>query len=135
MNINKDNVRMFGFDQIITETNKNAISGISFGSLLNGVEAFGDLPQDGNKNPIQDNPNREDFKSIQYMIQGLNADMAKELLYGSTYLEFWILAMDCSKPTLNNRMYPLEPFVDALNEAGIIRQANFGGIGGVCPII
>lgn len=130
MNISRDNIRMFGFDQILTDRNKDAISDIRFSSILNGNEAFGDLPQNGNPQPVQDNPNREDFKSIQYMINGLNADMAKELLYGSTYLEFWILAMECGKPTLNNRMYPLEPFVDALNEAGVVRRANWGGIGG-----
>lgn len=135
MNV-RDNIRMFGFDQIITGNNKDSISGISFGSLLAGSEAFGDIPAEGNKTPIQQADNREDFKSIQYMIQGLNADMAKELLYGSTYLEFWILAMDCSKPTLNNRMYPLAAMVEALNEPGVIRQMNWGGLlGRICPII
>lgn len=131
MNKNK-NCRLFAFDRIITQyKDPESVLGIKICNTLSaGTEGFGDVDPDGNRPVAETVANRENFVGTEYMVKGLTADQARELLNGTAYLEFWALCMDHSKPTLNNRFYPLDKFVDAMNEAGIIRQMNFSNLGG-----
>lgn len=122
----KNNI--YAFDNIVTNHSlfdaRLSIKGI--GSIQDGTESF--VPNAPLSETVNGNPN--DFVGTQYFLDNLTRDQAQALLHGSAYLEFWIECMDHSKPTENRRMYPLDIFVNAVNDPYNVRQMNGGGIGG-----
>lgn len=66
-----------------------------------------------------------------YLLNGINADLAKQLRKGEAYLEFWIEAIDHTKPTANNKLYPADVFQAGLKSKSFQNQLmNGGGVPG-----
>lgn len=62
-----------------------------------------------------------------YLLNGINADLAKKLRKGEAYLEFWIEAIDHTTPTANNKLYPADVFKAGLETKSFQNQLLRGG--------
>lgn len=65
-----------------------------------------------------------------YLLSGINANMAKMLRSGDAYLEFWIEAIDHTRPTANNKLYPADIFKAGLECRSFQNQLRLGGVSG-----
>lgn len=72
----------------------------------------------------------ESFVAQEYFLKGLSAEDARKLRDGETYLVFDVIAMDCSKPTVNGRRYPMDVFISAMKDEEVVRKMNHGGFPG-----
>ncbi len=96
---------MFGYDFNISEN----VSGFQVKSNL-GMENQSTLLDTGA------------VAGTTYLLNGINANLAKLLKSGEAYLEFWIEAIDHTKPTANNKLYPGPVFKAGLEGAGFQRM-------------
>ena len=66
-----------------------------------------------------------------FLLNGLNANMVKLLKSGEAFLEFWIEAIDHTKPTANNKLYPANVFQAGLECKGFQNMLkNIGSVPG-----
>lgn len=73
--------------------------------------------------------------AVQYFINGLNKDLARDLKEGLSYIVFEIEAINHTTKTANGRLYPKIPFRDALTDYSFQNKLRLGGVGGICPYI
>ena len=73
--------------------------------------------------------------AVQYFINGLNKELARDLKEGLSYIIFEIEAINHTRKTANGRLYPKEPFRLALTDYSFQNKLRIGGVGGICPYI
>lgn len=69
-------------------------------------------------------------KGTEYLLNGLNANMVKQLKCGEAFLEFWIEAIDHTKPTSNRKLYPYDVFKAGLECKSFQNQFRLGSVPG-----
>lgn len=72
-------------------------------------------------------------RGTEFFMRGMTADMVKKLKEGTAYLKFWIVAIDHTKPTANNKLYPMGPFEEGLQCPFFQQQLHNGGVPGKLP--
>ena len=68
--------------------------------------------------------------AIEYMLKGLTPELVRSIRNGESYLVFEIEAIDHSKPTSNNKLYPADVFLNGMANYGFQNQLRKGGVCG-----
>ena len=68
--------------------------------------------------------------AIEYMLKGLTPELVRSIRNGESYLVFEIEAIDHSKPTSNNKLYPADVFLNGMANYGFQNQLRLSGVPG-----
>lgn len=68
--------------------------------------------------------------ATEYMIKGLTPELVRSIRNGESYIVFEIEAIDHSKPTSNNKLYPADVFLNGMKNYGFQNQLRKGGVVG-----
>lgn len=109
---------IFGFDFIQTESAPFSSKIATVSTINAGMESAVNVAD----------LEASSVKANEYFLNGIDADRARALLRGESYLEFWIKAIDHTKPTVNNRLYTAEAMEAALSKYNVENQFRCGGI-------
>lgn len=106
---------------------KDSIYGCDFNIVSNakGFKVLG-LESETLLDPLENGS----VNAITYFLSGINIDLARKLKNGEAYLEFWIEAIDHTRPTVNRKLYPADVFERGLQTPSFQNQLRLGGVPG-----
>lgn len=111
----------------------NKTKEILFGYDFNISDIVSNFQVKSNKIGLENQSTMLDTGAVtgtEYLLNGINSNLAKLLKSGEAFLEFWIEAIDHTKPTANNKLYPGPIFKAGLESKGFSRMLNLGGVPG-----
>ena len=74
--------------------------------------------------------------AIEYMLKGITPELVRSIRNGESYFVFEIEAIDHTKPTSNNKLYPEDVFLRGMANYGFQNQLRLSGVPGkICPCI
>ena len=111
----------------------NKTKEILFGYDFNISDIVSNFQVKSNKIGLENQSTMLDTGAVtgtEYLLNGINANLAKLLKSGEAFLEFWIEAIDHTKPTANNKLYTAEVFKRGLECPSFQNQLRLGSVPG-----
>lgn len=111
----------------------NKTKEILFGYDFNISDIVSNFQVKSNKIGLENQSTMLDTGAVtgtEYLLNGINANLAKLLKSGEAFLEFWIEAIDHTKPTANRKLYTAEVFKRGLECPSFQNQLRLGSVPG-----
>lgn len=84
----------------------------------------------GNESIAAYDPLNPATSAVQYMLKGVTPEIVRMIKNGEAYMVFEMEAIDHSKPTANNKLYPMDIFAEGMNCYTFQNQMRLGGVKG-----